>query len=172
MKKIAGGGALLAAIAAAQVVLVPGIEIYHIKPDLFLVSVVIVAMRMGSGSGMVWGACAGLVQDALSGGIIGFNFLSKPVTGFVVGLLRNKLDFQNPNTQSLVTLSASLGEGLVLSVLVSAYHPGKDVLWSLAQVVLPLGVYNAIVLPLVLLAARVGSAVEQELRRRESRLAQ
>ena len=172
MKKVAAGGALLAAIAAAQVVLVPWIEIYHVKPDFFLISVVIVGMRMGSGSGMAWGVCAGLVQDALSGGIIGFNFLSKPVTGFVVGLLRNKLDFGNPNTQSLVTLSASLGEGVVLSILVSAYHPGKDVLWSLTQVVLPLGVYNAIVMPAVILAARVGGAVERELRRRESSFAQ
>ena len=172
MKSIAAWGALLAAIAAAQVVLVPGIEIYHVRPDLFLVSVVIVGMRMGSGSGMIWGGCAGLVQDALSGGIIGFNFLSKPVTGFFVGLLRNKLDFDNPNTQSLVTLSATLGEGAVLSVLVSAYHPDKDVLWSLAHVVLPLGVYNAVVMPLVIVTARVGAAVKQELRRRESRLAE
>lgn len=172
MKKIAAGGALLAAVAVVQVVLLPGIEIYHVKPDLFLLSVVIVAMRMGSGNGMIWGAFAGLVQDSLSGGIVGFNFLSKPVTGFVIGLLRNKLDFDNPNTQALVTLSASLGEGAVLAVLVSAYHPGKDVLWSLGQVILPLGIYNAVVMPLLILAGRIGAAVEQELRRRESRLAE
>ena len=42
--------------------------------------------------------------------------------GFVVGLLRNKLDFENPNTQSAVTLTASFGEGAALAVLLSAYH--------------------------------------------------
>jgi len=172
MRRFVLGAVLLTGIAVAQVVLAPLVEVYHVKPDFFLISVVLAGMRMGSGSGLIWGLFAGMTQDALSGGIIGFNFLCKPVTGFVVGLLRNKLDFENPNTQSVVTLTASLGEGAALAVLLSAYHPGSEAMWSISQIVIPLSLYNALIMPFVTLTERTGAVVMAELRRRESRLAE
>jgi rod shape-determining protein MreD len=165
-------GCWLAGIAVAQTVAAPSFEIYHVKPDLFLISVILVAMRRGGGSALAWALAAGAVQDALSGGIIGFNLFSKPVTGFVVGLMRDKLDFANPNTQTVVTLFASLAEGAVLSILLYAYQPAKSALWTFSQVVVPLSAYNSLVMPLVILAERAVGTVAAELRRRESRFAQ
>jgi rod shape-determining protein MreD len=165
-------GGWLAVITVAQTVAAPTLEIYHVKPDLFLISVIVVAMRRGGGSALAWGLAAGAVQDALSGGIIGFNLFSKPVTGFVVGLMRDKLDFANPNTQTVVTLFATLAEGAVLSVLLYAYHPPKNAFWTFTQVVIPLSVFNALVMPLVILAERVAGTAAAEWRRRESRFAQ
>jgi rod shape-determining protein MreD len=55
--------------------------------DLVLVVVVYNALASGPVTGLLAGAFAGLVQDALSGGVIGMAGLSKTVVGFVSGII-------------------------------------------------------------------------------------
>jgi rod shape-determining protein MreD len=55
--------------------------------DLVLVVVVYVALMYGPVTGMVAGSLAGIVQDALSSGVIGIGGLAKSIVGFVVGAI-------------------------------------------------------------------------------------
>ncbi len=55
--------------------------------DLVLVAVVFVALTSGPVTGMFSGAFAGLIQDALSSGLIGIGGLSKTVVGFLAGVI-------------------------------------------------------------------------------------
>lgn len=55
--------------------------------DLVLVVVVYVSLTTGPVSGMFAGTVAGLVQDALSSGIIGIGGLAKSLVGFLAGML-------------------------------------------------------------------------------------
>ena len=55
--------------------------------DLVLVAVVYVALTSGPVPGMLTGSMAGLIQDALSSGIIGVGGLAKLIVGFVVGVI-------------------------------------------------------------------------------------
>ncbi len=55
--------------------------------DLVLVVVVYVALTMGPVTGMFAGSLAGLVQDALSSGVIGIGGLAKSLVGFLAGLI-------------------------------------------------------------------------------------
>jgi rod shape-determining protein MreD len=55
--------------------------------DLVLVAVVYVALTTGPVSGMLAGSVAGLIQDALSSGVIGIGGLAKSVVGFLVGAI-------------------------------------------------------------------------------------
>ena len=55
--------------------------------DLVLVAVVYVALTSGPVTGMVSGCVVGLIQDALSSGIIGVGGLAKLIVGFVVGVI-------------------------------------------------------------------------------------
>jgi rod shape-determining protein MreD len=55
--------------------------------DLVLVAVVYVALTTGPGGGMLAGSAAGLIQDALSSGVIGIGGLAKSVVGFLVGAI-------------------------------------------------------------------------------------
>lgn len=66
--------------------------------DLVLVVVVYFALTSGRVTGLVTGSFAGLVQDALSGAVIGMAGLSKTVVGFATGIV---------GTQFIVTHSAS-----------------------------------------------------------------
>ena len=53
--------------------------------DLVLVAVVYVALTTGPVGGMLAGTAAGLVQDALSSGIVGIGGLAKSIVGFLAG---------------------------------------------------------------------------------------
>jgi len=64
--------------------------------DLVLVVVVYVALTSGPATGLMSGAFAGLVQDALSSSIIGIGGLAKTVVGFLAGII---------GTQFIVTAS-------------------------------------------------------------------
>lgn len=55
--------------------------------DLVLVVVVYVALTSGPVTGMFAGSLAGLIQDALSSGVIGIGGLAKSVVGFVAGAI-------------------------------------------------------------------------------------
>ena len=55
--------------------------------DLVLVVVVSVALTTGPGSGMLAGSAAGIIQDALSSGVIGIGGLAKSIVGFLAGVI-------------------------------------------------------------------------------------
>lgn len=55
--------------------------------DLVLVVVVYVALTTGPGTGMLAGSIAGLIQDALSTGVVGIGGLAKSAVGFLAGVI-------------------------------------------------------------------------------------
>jgi len=55
--------------------------------DLVLVVVVYVALTTGPGTGMLAGSVAGIIQDALSSGLIGIGGLAKSLVGFLAGVI-------------------------------------------------------------------------------------
>lgn len=55
--------------------------------DLVLVVVVYVALTSGPATGLLTGAFAGLVQDALSSPVIGIGGLAKTIVGFLAGIV-------------------------------------------------------------------------------------
>ena len=55
--------------------------------DLVLVVVVYVALSMGPVAGMLAGSVAGIIQDALSSGVVGIGGLAKSIVGFAAGVV-------------------------------------------------------------------------------------
>ena len=53
--------------------------------DLVLVAVIGVALTIGPVGGMLAGSAAGLIQDALSSGVVGIGGLAKTIVGFLAG---------------------------------------------------------------------------------------
>jgi rod shape-determining protein MreD len=53
--------------------------------DLVLVAVIATALTIGPVGGMLAGTAAGLIQDALSSGVIGIGGLAKTIVGFLAG---------------------------------------------------------------------------------------
>jgi rod shape-determining protein MreD len=84
MKVLAGFGVLVAAVLA-QTTIAGVLGRQTVAVDLVLVAVVALALAGGPSAGVAAGTVGGLVQDALSSGILGVGGLAKTVVGFLVG---------------------------------------------------------------------------------------
>ena len=103
--------AALAAIAAAlalQTTLTSLVIRGTAALDLVLIVVVYIALSFGPVTGLLVGCAAGLVQDALSSGIIGIGGLAKTVIGFVAGLLGTQFIVTAPLSRFLVFVLATI----------------------------------------------------------------
>lgn len=75
--------------------------------DLVLVAVVYVALTSGPVSGLLAGTFAGLMQDALSLGVIGIGGLAKTVVGFLAGVIGTQFIVTNSLPRFVVFFAAT-----------------------------------------------------------------
>ena len=83
--KVAWVAFALAAALAVQTTLVQMVAGTGAPLDLVLMVVIVVAIVNGPRAGLWTGALGGLLQDALSGGVIGMGGLAKTVVGYLGG---------------------------------------------------------------------------------------
>ena len=76
--------------------------------DLVLVVVVYVALLFGPVTGLLTGSFAGLIQDALSIGVIGIGGLAKTIVGFVVGLVGTQFIVSQAPSRFVVFFAATV----------------------------------------------------------------
>lgn len=80
----------------------------HAAVDFVLVAVMCVGLTSGPVAGMATGSLGGLIQDALSGGIIGVGGLAKSVVGFATGVLATQFIVARPAPRFVVFFGGSL----------------------------------------------------------------
>lgn len=107
MKAAAALAAVIAALAL-QTTLASLIIRGTAALDLVLIVVVYIALLFGPVTGLLVGSAAGLVQDALSSGIIGIGGLAKTVVGFVAGVLGTQFIVTAPLSRFLVFVLATI----------------------------------------------------------------
>jgi rod shape-determining protein MreD len=96
--------------------------------DLVLVVVVYVALRSGPVTGLLSGSFAGLLQDALSSGVIGIGGLAKTVVGFLAGVVGTQFIVAHALPRFVVFVAATLLHAVVfmgLYVLLDLRHFGS-----------------------------------------------
>jgi rod shape-determining protein MreD len=95
--------------------------------DLVLVVVVYVALISGPATGLLTGTFAGLIQDALSHGIIGIGGLAKTIVGFLAGVVGTQFIVANSLPRFVVFFGATVLHAVVfmgLYVLLDVRHFG------------------------------------------------
>jgi len=75
--------------------------------DLVLIVVVYVGIKSGASTGLLAGTVAGLIQDALSSGILGIGGLAKTIVGFLAGFLGTQFIVTAPLPRFLLLLVAT-----------------------------------------------------------------
>lgn len=83
--------------------------------DLVLVVVVGVAIRAGAAPGLVIGTVGGLLQDALSGGVLGVGGLTKTMVGFLTGAAAQRFLVTSPVPRFVVFFVATLVHALAFA---------------------------------------------------------
>jgi len=81
--------------------------------DLVMVAVVYVALTAGPVAGMMAGTIGGLIQDAMSSGIIGIGGLAKTIVGFLAGVLGTQFIVANSLPRFVVFLGATVVHAIV-----------------------------------------------------------
>ena len=76
--------------------------------DLVLVVTVYAALVSGPATGLLAGALGGLVQDALSSGVIGIGGLAKTIVGFSAGIVGTQFIVAQPLPRFVVFFGATL----------------------------------------------------------------
>lgn len=84
--------------------------------DLFTVVAAGFGLVRGRMTGMVSGAAAGLLQDAFSGGFLGFNGISKTTVGYLSGIAGRHLIIRGWSTRLLFFALATLLDLVILAV--------------------------------------------------------
>jgi rod shape-determining protein MreD len=114
---LAIAGAVLVETALGYLVPVPGRYL-----DPFLLVAVYCALVGGETHGMLAGAFAGWVQDALFGGrVLGLSALSKLLVGFAVGLGAQRFLIAGVAARTLVVLLATVADTLVVQWFASVF---------------------------------------------------
>ena len=94
--------------------------------DLVLVVVVYVALTSGPETGLLTGAFAGLVQDALSTtGLIGVGGLAKTFVGFLAGIVATQFIVTQPIPRFVVFFAASMVHSVLFIGLYAILDPRR-----------------------------------------------
>ncbi|MDC7225863.1 MAG: rod shape-determining protein MreD [Spirochaetales bacterium] len=91
-----------------QSTLLQKISVYGVVPDIALIMIVFISNSCGAMKGQMLGFIAGLIQDFLSAGPLGFNALVRTVVGFFFGRMKGKLFLDSILLPVLFIIVASL----------------------------------------------------------------
>lgn len=76
--------------------------------DLVLVGVVFAGLQWGPPAGLLAGTLGGLLQDLLSGQIVGVSGLAKTIVGFAAGVIGSQFVLTRASARSIIVLAASV----------------------------------------------------------------
>jgi len=123
------------AVALIAVVVIQGILSFKFKVfgyfDLPLIFSVYYGFTLGNPvASIVIGSSLGLMQDSLSGAVLGANGLSKTLIGFFAATAGSKFAVDQPVTRVLAIFLFTLGDGLLVTILGLMVGPGSGAIYS------------------------------------------
>jgi rod shape-determining protein MreD len=122
-----------------------------VTPDLALIWVVYCGVRHSRTVGIGAGVGIGLMQDSLSGGLLGMNTLSKGLIGYFFSTLKDKFYVEGMIPIGIFLIFSSIFDGLVFYFSMSTILKGEVASSFLYQSVPVYSIYNALVGPLMFL---------------------
>ena len=100
-------------IFSVQTTLLSFVSLGGVTPSLTLIFAVYCGIHFRGGRGIGMGFLIGLVQDGLSGGLLGINTLSKSLVAFAFYRIRDKVVVEGVIPIACFMIVASLFDGLV-----------------------------------------------------------
>jgi rod shape-determining protein MreD len=134
--------------ATAQTVLFPTVGLGGLRPDLFLLLVLLLSPRLSPEGAAAQGFGIGLVQDALSGGPMGLCAFVLSLMGFLTARLSRDLVTDKPLAQFWLLLAGAVTADVLTYILLAFFLEPPPLLISLR-----------VILPEVLLTACLGFCI-------------
>lgn len=134
-----------------QVTLAPSLSIVGVRPNLLLISVLLLGMRWRDPWLFIYAVPAGLAMDTFSHGLLGLYGITFFVISFFSQMAGEEIYDNQPAITSLLVLGLSLTEG-VFSLIILEFIDSRTVFWEfLLTSVLPASLYNAILAPFLVM---------------------
>src|SRR5512138_22411 len=123
------------AVALIAVVVIQGVLAFKFKVfgyfDLPLICCVYYGFTMGNPiASIVIGSSLGLMQDSLSGAVLGANGLSKTLIAFFAASAGSKFAVDQPITRVFALFLFSMGDDLLVTILGLMVGPGSGATYS------------------------------------------
>ena len=122
-----------------------------VVPDLALIWVVYCGVHCSRTIGIGAGIVMGIIQDSLSGGLLGLNTLSKSFIGFFFAALKDKFFVEGMVPVAFFLAASSLFDGLVFYFSMNTVLKGEVASSFLYQSLPAYSIYNGIVGPILFL---------------------
>jgi rod shape-determining protein MreD len=122
-----------------------------VDPDLALIWVVYCGVHCSRSMGIGSGVVTGILQDSLSGGLLGVNTLSKSFIGFFFAALKDKFYVEGVIPVAFFIVASSLFDGLVFYLSMNTVLKGEVASSFLYQSLPAYSIYNGIVGPILFL---------------------
>ena len=120
-------------------------------PDLVLIFVVFCAVNYSRNIGIGSGIVMGILQDSLSGDLLGVNTFSKSFIGFFFSTLKDKFFVEGVLSISFFLAISSLFDGLIFYLSMNTVLEGETTARFLYQSLPIYSFYNAVVGPVIFL---------------------
>lgn len=142
---------LLLIVVPLQTTFMGAVSVGGVRPDLCLITAVLMGLALGRFEGLLVGLALGLVQDFFSAGVLGLNLVTKGVSGLLAGVAGRYVAPTTPVTAFVVMLALSVISGLVFLLSGRGGGSAMEAFYGLYSVLLPQAVYDAVVAALLYL---------------------
>ena len=122
-----------------------------VVPDLALIWVVYCGVRFSKSIGIGSGMATGILQDSLSGGLLGVNTLSKSFIGLFFSVLKDKIFVEGVIPVAFFLIVSSLFDGLVFYISMNTVLQGEVSSSFLYQKLPVYSFYNGVIGPVLFL---------------------
>ena len=122
-----------------------------VVPDLALIWVVYCGVRFSKNIGIGSGIATGILQDSLSGGLLGVNTLSKSFIGLFFSALKDKIFVEGVMPVAFFLILSSLFDGLVFYFSMNTVLQGEVSSSFLYQLLPAYSFYNGVIGPVLFL---------------------
>ena len=119
----------------------------NVVPDLILIVAVYSGIYLKKSRGIWLAALFGFLQDCLSGGLLGVNFLSKGLVGLFFCAIKDKIIVQGIIPIGFFMFVTSLVDGMIYFVSMTSLLGGQVKGNFLFSSIIVFGVYNAMIAP-------------------------
>ena len=117
-----------------QASLINFISLGPCRPDCILLLVIFFGLYNGIKQGMLFGIIAGLFVDSLSSGILGINSLIYGGTGFIAGILQERVYTSHFLTKILVSFCGGVLATLVYYLIATHFYSLPSLLENLGMI--------------------------------------
>jgi len=119
------------------------IKIYGVRPNITIALIVIVALIRNGTEGAIVGFCCGLMQDAVSGMVIGFYALMGLYLGLVIGLINKRLYRENVLIAVFLTFASTIVYEYLVYFFTTFLRAPLDFVYPMKNIILIEAAYNS-----------------------------